>query len=239
MREKFLTVLVVPHDERNVKRWRISYGWLKLMAFGGLLAGLLIAVAVLTYGRVAARATRAAVLEIENARLEAEKEKVDQIVANLERTERAYTQIREMAGLPAVDETEDEAPTERPTMPGRPTGWPLSVKGFVTAEFGDESDHPGVDIAVPTSTPVLATAEGVVSETGDDPVYGNYLVIDHEDELQTMYGHNETILVEAGDRVVRGATIAYSGNSGRSSAPHLHYEIRQEGEPVDPTPYLR
>ena len=260
MKDRFLTVLVVPHDEKNVRRLRVSYRWLKAgMAVAGVLL-IAVALAVLTYGRVASRATQATLLERENARLEVENAKVDEIAENLERTERAYAQIREMAGLPPDEAGSSPADTgEQPGPAGRgggalgepppgrgteapdsvPAGWPLSLKGFETAGFGGDGGHPGVDIAVPVHTPVLATARGVVAAADSDPVYGHYVVVAHGGGIETMYGHNAVLLVERGERVTRGQPIAYSGNSGRSTAPHLHYEIRREGRAIDPAPYLR
>jgi murein DD-endopeptidase MepM/ murein hydrolase activator NlpD len=96
-----------------------------------------------------------------------------------------------------------------------------------------------VDIAVPVHTPVLATAGGLVAAAESDPVYGHYVVVAHGGGIETMYGHNAVLLVETGERVTRGQPIAYSGNSGRSTAPHLHYEIRRAGRAIDPAPYLR
>lgn len=258
MTDKFLTVLVVPHDERNVRRLRVSYRRIKIAS--ALAAVLLVAVAVaaVSYGRVASRATRAALLERENERLETENAKVDEIAENLERTERAYAQIREMAGLPpeepgsagaredsgrgggAVAEAGAPAPATTANAPDSvPAGWPLSLKGFETAGFGVDGGHPGVDIAVPVHTPVLATARGLVAAADSDPVYGHYVVVTHGGGIETMYGHNAVLLVERGERVARGQPIAYSGNSGRSTAPHLHYEIRRDGRAIDPAPYLR
>ena len=120
-----------------------------------------------------------------------------------------------------------------------PSGWPLSLKGFETAGFGEDGGHPGVDIAVPVHTPVLATGRGVVAAAESDPVYGHYVVVAHGGGMETMYGHNAVLLVERGERITRGQPIAYSGNSGRSTAPHLHYEIRRDGRAIDPAPYLR
>lgn len=260
MTDKYLTVLVVPHDERDVRRMRISYRWVKV---GITLAGVLAvaaAIAVASYGRVASRATRAALLERENQRLATENAKVEEIAENLERSERAYARIREMAGLPPVEGAVGSGGAQGPIgtaatgpqgpEPGEawsgiatsvpdsvPAGWPLALKGFQTASFSGEDGHPGVDIAVPVHTPVLATASGTVVAADSDPVYGHYVVLDHGG-LETMYGHNAVLLVEPGERVSRGQPIAYSGNSGRSTAPHLHYEIRRGGRAIDPAPFL-
>jgi murein DD-endopeptidase MepM/ murein hydrolase activator NlpD len=117
-----------------------------------------------------------------------------------------------------------------------PLTWPLTGVGFVTgehvAEGGDQ--HPGMDIAVPTGTPIRAAASGVVAEAGVDSMYGRYILIDHADSYQTMYGHASRTLVGAGDSVVTGEVIGLTGSTGRSTAPHLHFEIRLNGRTVDP-----
>lgn len=257
MTDKYLTVLVVPHDERNVRRMRISYRWVRIgITLAGVLA-VVTAIAIASYGRVASRATRAALLERENRRLAAENAQVAEIAENLERTERAYARIREMAGLPPAEgavgsggapgpvaaglrgpEPGEAPPGDAGAAPDSvPGGWPLALRGFETASFSGADGHPGVDIAVPVHTPVLATASGTVAAADSDPVYGHYVVLDHGG-LETMYGHNAVLLVEPGERVTRGQPIAYSGNSGRSTAPHLHYEIRRGGRAIDPAPYL-
>ena len=173
------------------------------------------------------------------------------VVENLERTERAYAQIRDMAGLPPAGALEsgpadggagaaEPAPTPATEAPDSvPSGWPLSLKGFETAGFEGDEGHPGVHIAVPVHTPVLATARGRVTAADSDPVYGHYVVVAHGGGIETMYGHNAVLLVERGEQVTRGQPIASSGNSGRSTAPHLHYEIRRAGRAIDPAPYLR
>lgn len=255
MTERYLTILVVPHDERNVRRLRLSYRRLALVA--GSVALILVAAVLgaLTWGRVAARAAQAEMLERENRRLAAENARVEEIAANLEHSEQVYRQIRAMAGLPPDEDAEEVAlapvgtepdarPVERPAeLGGRPgptpSGWPLTLKGFVTAEYTGRDGHTGVDIAVPVNTPVAATADGTVKQTGTDPVYGVFVVLAHADGYETMYAHNAHLLVDRDERVTRGQIIAYSGNSGQSSAPHLHYEVRRGGWPVDPTPFLR
>ena len=256
--KKHLTVLVVPHDERNVRRLRLSYRWLKGLAVAGAVVAILVVVAVATYGRMAAQATRAAMLERENERLSEENAKVESIAENLARTEAAYRQIREMAGLSEAGTVDPLATGDAPRQsaaevrpeegavagtpeegPGIPGGWPLTIKGFVTARYEGGDGHPGIDIAAPVNTPVIATANGSVERAGTDPVYGEYVLVRHDEGFSTLYGHNALLLVEEGDAVERGETIAYSGNTGRSTAPHLHYEVRRRGEAVNPRPYLQ
>jgi murein DD-endopeptidase MepM/ murein hydrolase activator NlpD len=258
--EKYLTVLVVPHDERTVRRLRVSYRWLKVWTGLGAALLILLVLAIASYGRLASRAARATLLERENAQLEAENEKVDEIAENLRRTEQAYAQIRDMAGLPPAVSPAGVA--GEPSGPGPaasgseangavplqaasgapdslPSGWPLALKGFQTAAYTGADGHPGIDVAVPVHTPVLATARGTVAAADSDPVYGHYVILAHGGGVETMYGHNAVLLVEVGETVERGQPIAYSGNSGRSTAPHLHYEIRRAGRAIDPAPYLR
>jgi murein DD-endopeptidase MepM/ murein hydrolase activator NlpD len=253
--EKFLTVLVVPHDERNVRRLRLSYRRLRVLGLVGIVVVLVALASVLTWGRMAGRAARVEVLERENRQLVEENAQVEAIASNLERSEQAYRQIREMAGLPdegpgvaleqaSIDLPGGAAPSERPPdlrgRPGpEPSGWPLTIKGFVTAGFSGRQEHTGVDIAVPLNTPVVATAAGTVKQTGSDPVYGAFIILAHADGFETMYAHNGPLLVQRGGEVARGDVIAYSGNSGESTASHLHYEVRRGGTPIDPTSYLR
>ena len=123
-----------------------------------------------------------------------------------------------------------------------PSLWPL--KGYVTREFyttgGEKSDlyHPGMDIAARRNTPVQTSAEGIVVTSGWDETFGYQVTIDHGFGIQTLYGHNSRNIVKEGDRVVRGQTVAFVGNTGESSAPHLHFEVKKNGVPVDPRNYL-
>lgn len=98
--------------------------------------------------------------------------------------------------------------------------------------------HNGLDIAVPTGTPVYAADSGVVLVSGWRGGYGNYVAIDHGNGLSTAYAHNSRLLVQAGETVVRGQKIALAGTTGLSTGPHIHFEVRINGRPTDPRPYL-
>jgi murein DD-endopeptidase MepM/ murein hydrolase activator NlpD len=116
-----------------------------------------------------------------------------------------------------------------------PAGMPID--GFVSQPFNTLDSihfHPGVDIACALGTPVLATASGTVESVVIDSVYGHMVTIRHNDSVTTVYGHNGEILVQQGQKVVVGSRVALSGNSGRSTAPHLHYEIRIHDKPINP-----
>ncbi len=120
--------------------------------------------------------------------------------------------------------------------------WPLEWKG-ATSEWGyrrdpitgkEEVKHSGVDLRAGIGTPVYAPSEGVVRSAGWMKGYGRIVIIDHENGYSTRFAHLDEYLVGAGDRVVRGELIAKSGNSGRSTGPHLHYEIRRDEVAIDP-----
>ena len=116
--------------------------------------------------------------------------------------------------------------------------WP--VDGPVTSGFGWRWGrmHEGVDIAVATGTPVRAVAAGTVIHAGWLGGYGNLVVVDHGNGLSTAYAHNSSYAVSVGQAVGQGDVVAYSGNTGNSSGPHVHFEVRVNGGAVDPLGYL-
>jgi murein DD-endopeptidase MepM/ murein hydrolase activator NlpD len=122
----------------------------------------------------------------------------------------------------------------------------LPAQGWISSEFGHRINpfsgrktfHAGLDIANFTGTPVYSPADGVVSFAGPRGGYGNVVQIDHGFGIITRYGHNSRIVVKRGDRVRRGEKIAEIGSTGRSTAPHLHYEVVLNGKPVNPRPFI-
>jgi peptidoglycan DL-endopeptidase CwlO len=118
--------------------------------------------------------------------------------------------------------------------------WP--VNGPITSPFCEvrawESCHPGIDIGVPSGTPIQAAAAGTVAIAGPESGYGNYTCIDHGGGISTCYGHQESISVSVGQSVSQGQVIGYSDCTGLCFGPHLHFEVRLNGNPVDPMGYL-
>lgn|SRR5690606_9587511 len=104
--------------------------------------------------------------------------------------------------------------------------------------LGGRRNHKGIDLAQPTGTPVYATADGIVSKAERFSSYGNYIQIEHGGEMQTRYAHLSGYAISAGEHVRKGQLIGFVGSTGRSTGPHLHYEVRIAGEAVDPTPYM-
>ena len=105
--------------------------------------------------------------------------------------------------------------------------------------LGGRRAHKGVDLAGPIGTPILATADGVVSKAEWFSSYGLYISLEHGAEIQTRYGHMSRLNVYAGQRVRKGDVIGYIGSTGRSTGPHLHYEVRIAGLAVNPVPYMQ
>ncbi|MBN1646876.1 MAG: M23 family metallopeptidase [Spirochaetales bacterium] len=99
---------------------------------------------------------------------------------------------------------------------------------------GSPEFHHGIDIGVPVGSKVYAAREGTVVKTGTNPVYGNFVIVAHDNEYQTLYGHLSEILVDYNQKVLSGELIALSGNTGYTSGPHLHFEVRKKGERKDP-----
>ncbi len=104
--------------------------------------------------------------------------------------------------------------------------------------LGNTGMHNGVDINGTTGTPILAPADGVVLIAGDVSGYGNCTVIDHGSGLGTLFGHQSAFAVKVGDIVKRGQVIGYVGSTGHSTGPHLHFEVREFGQPFDPVPFI-
>lgn len=126
-----------------------------------------------------------------------------------------------------------------------PSLWP--IEGRVTSSFGEREDplngegafHPGIDISAPWGTPVRAAGDGVVSGASMGSGYGREVVLNHGHDLNTVYAHLSSVAVMPGQHVTCGQIIGYVGQTGRSTGPHLHYEVRVHNVPVNPHKYLR
>jgi murein DD-endopeptidase MepM/ murein hydrolase activator NlpD len=126
----------------------------------------------------------------------------------------------------------------------QPSLWPIN--GLLRSSFGGRWDpfsgegafHTGVDLAAPVGTPVHVTADGIVVSAGWSGRYGKLVVVDHGNRLQTYYAHLSQFLVVPGQEVRRNQMVALSGRTGRATGPHVHYEVRLGGTPVNPYKYL-
>ena len=130
-------------------------------------------------------------------------------------------------------------------MASKPTNWP--VRGWVTSYFGRRKSpffekttfHHGIDIANEEGMSIKASADGIVTYSNWEGSYGKLIVVDHGYGFSTRYGHLQRFIVNVGQRVKTGQVIGFMGNTGRSTAPHLHFEVRVNGVPVDPLKYLK
>jgi hypothetical protein len=157
---------------------------------------------------------------------------VDRLLRQVKLETQSFLEIK--AALEKKDERFDCTPTIWPT-----SGYVSRGYGTCTDPFtGQRRKHEGLDVVNRIGTPVVATAAGKVIERGRQDGYGWTVVIDHGFGYQTAYGHLDSIVVTKGERVERGQLIGTLGNSGRSTGPHLHYEVRVAGRPVNPYKYI-
>jgi len=228
-----------------MRQWVLK---LAVVSLGILLVGIVVFFAF--YGKVLSRATMTEKVTRENEDLKRYYYKVQLLQENLLQARDVVSRMTELAGIdyefPELPDDStlfaqmDHTPAAVMNRPSAldwtlPAGLPID--GFVTQSFEIENEdhyHPGVDIACAVGTPVLSTGSGVVEYVDYDSIYGHRVVIRHNDSISTIYAHNDEVLVRQEQHVLVGSRIALSGNSGKSTAPHLHYEVRVSGKPIDP-----
>lgn len=155
------------------------------------------------------------------------------------------------AATPRSNRTAKAEPATAPAAPAAATANPwapvLDVPGRITSMYGKRNDpftgrpdfHDGIDIAADFGSRIRPVRDGVVTFSGWQPGYGKVVIVRHGNGLETVYGHNAANLVKAGDRVNAESVLGLLGSTGRSTGPHLHFEVRQNGRSVDPMPYLQ
>lgn len=257
-RRRGVTVTVLRDDAMVSASYRFPMWLVRLGVVAGVTVGILLVLGVAFYTPIARQALRVPGLEQDLARLRIDNERVGELAAALDRVEANYAQLRRMVGadvapqpvrlasnLPVAPDIVVRSAAERPryeTNPSAPRHWPLDVAGFVTrGQTADSTDeaHPGLDVAVSVGSLVRATGGGTVLETGTEREYGLFALIQHPNGYQSMYGHLSRVTAVQGSRVLAGEVIGQSGNTGRSSAPHLHFEIRRNGVSIDPLTLIR
>ena len=244
MKGPVMRIIFVPETSQS-RTYEVSYRRLRMLR--GLALGLGVAVTflIVTWGYMASRVAHMVELEAEVALMRADQERIPGLLRQLNTVERQYSDI---LGLFAPDGT--GAPSELWLPPpgslsrssgsdegldGQPDSWPLTESGFVTQRIEEGGGvHPGLDIATPTGSYIRASGAGRVSEVGEDPTYGKYVRIDHDNGYETLYAHASDTSVELGEEVRKNEVIALSGSTGESTAPHLHFEILLEGVTIDP-----
>lgn len=254
---RHVTVVVHTDGALDSRQYRVPLWLFEAGKWGAAALVVLIIVFFAFAGPIMRAAARAPILERQVRQLQSENARVQELAQALNRAEANYQALRALLGAKApppqagqapaagadlmrsvpVTVTPPGAPLRYELGPSDPSHWPLDVPGYVTrgeAGAGDQEAHPGIDIAVPLGSLVRAAGGGTVEAAGSDTAYGLFVLLRHPDGYESMYGHASRLLVREGDSVSAGQVIALSGSTGRSTAPHLHFEIRRDGKPIDP-----
>ncbi len=216
----------------------------------------------MTYTRLAFLTVETGKLSSENEALRVENRKINEIESEIAHLDEVRREIEAWAGMVSEQaqaaEPEAFTPVIASLWPRRythpimrsfyvakavhPQGMIRPASGWISMGYsrgeGGRVAHHGIDIAAAKGTPVRCALDGRVMAAGWDDIYGNIIVIEHSDSLTTVYGHNEKIWVKEGENVTKGQVIASVGSTGRSTAPHLHFEILVDDKPVDPQSYV-
>ncbi|MCB9465988.1 MAG: M23 family metallopeptidase [Candidatus Eisenbacteria bacterium] len=245
-RRRTLLVLVEPDGAARTHQFRISYRALQIAGVAVVMSVLLVVGLVLLLARTYPAYLDSGQLTVENDSLRVAFGRMSYIDAELRELRATNRQLLELVGV--EPQVIDSLTKYDPVLDKVPASWQLSqpnlspYQGLVSRGFrggAEGARHPGIDVAGPEGSLVVASGGGVVSSAGWDDVYGNFVLLDHGDDIQSFYGHNRDLLVAAGDSVVVGQPIGRLGSTGESSAPHLHFEIRVAGEPVDPGEFVK
>ncbi|HXQ28456.1 MAG TPA: peptidoglycan DD-metalloendopeptidase family protein [Gemmatimonadales bacterium] len=249
-----VTVVIHVDGDLASRQYRLPLWVFDVGRWGAVVVVLLVVLFFAFAEPLAQAAARVPGLEREVARLDEENARVARLATELNHAEAHYQELRDLLSpraptaplpgpepmrAPPVVASPVVSPPRYETGPSAPTHWPLAVAGFVTRgqvarpDSGGET-HAGIDIAVPLGSAVRAAGGGLVETAGMDSAYGLYVLVRHPNGYETLYGHASRLLVHDGDSVTAGQVIALSGNSGRSTAPHLHFEIRRDGAAIDP-----
>jgi len=237
-RQDVYSVLITSRDAGRVRqlsipRWVVTVG---IAASAGLIA--VAGLGGVALSRTAVQGERIRELTAERDSLRTALQKVEQLESELAALSTLGDRVREIAGVStaarqsSVSARDAQIGTRRSQLDRRPAAGPVS------RAFGEPADdggpHTGIDLAGAEGDSVLAAGAGRVASIDADTDYGNRIVIDHGSGLSTVYGHNRDVVPAVGDFVRSGQLIAHLGSTGRSSAPHLHFEVRQDGVPVNP-----
>lgn len=258
------TLMFIPENNGKTFTLRVhKYVVRSLLAF---LVIFIICLSMLLYksGEIAAKLQMLYIVRVENEKLTTENHQLRQISEKLGKIETMYEYLSKLANPPSTAKRKENLDTvsgenedllrfelnndkkaisfiNHEDIKSIPNIIP--VDGWITRHFVKNKDsvpnyHQGVDFAATLGSPIKATAPGVIENVQTDPYLGLLITINHENGYVTKYGHCSQVLIAKHDRVKRGQTIALVGNTGRSTAPHLHYELIKNGVSVDPMGFL-
>ncbi len=245
MRKGYSIVVTTTHSGKS-RYVFLSKKWLNAILTFIILALIIIVVVVFNYSTICYQALEAVALRRRNAEMEREFAKLQEIRRNLEISEMNNEKLRIMLGVektpvsvePTIHEIDTDYSEKINMMAQNEENIPslLPTVGHVSRKFG--SEHQGIDIAAPRFSPVVAAASGIIEAAGWDSIFGNYVIVYHNSNYSTFYGHLHSINVRNDDNVASGEVIGTIGSTGKSTSPHLHYEVRFRGNPVEPLGYM-
>jgi murein DD-endopeptidase MepM/ murein hydrolase activator NlpD len=247
---KELSFFVASNYSTSSLRFSLPLWVARLLAVVGCLLALLVVASLVMTLAGAYRLTRLSYLERRNRALEAEFNKVVALRKQLGQVEEQSGKMATMLGIektpPPVNW--DSVPLDSQSLPdwvvkGKVWGTEMvpklvPVEDYAVSQRAKES-HLAIDLAAADGVPVRATADGVVEQRGEDPQYGRFLLLKHGQGYESYYGHLKDWNVARGDSVQAGSEIGWIGTTGKSTAPHLHFEIRKDGQRIDPAKVLK
>ncbi len=243
---KGYSIVVTSTDSGYSKYLFVPKKWLKPILALIILLVIAVIIAIFSYSKVYYQALQSVMLKRRNVEIEREFAKLHEIKRNLDITEMRNKKLRIMLGIdkappsvePIIDEVTSDNSEKINVMTRTEENIPSLVptRGQISRNFGPA--HQGIDIAAPRFSPIVAAASGSVRNTGWDPIFGNYVIIDHDVNYSTFYGHLHSISVKKNDNIASGELIGTVGSTGKSTSPHLHYEVRFRNKPVEPLGYL-
>lgn len=240
-----VSILVTPSRSGRVLQWTVA-SWMMNAALTGLAGVCVLAIlggAAIGRSVILGDRLRQAELQVDSLRTQCER--IELLERRMSEMAELDAKIKFLAGMDSYQSVEPTGPAVSAdagsgAVPSAPHTAPH--RGPISRRFGETADggqpHPGIDIPGKVGTPIVAAGGGRVIESRLDPQLGNLVVIDHGEGLTTRYGHASELLVQPGDEVGEGAVIARLGNTGQSSAPHLHFEVLHNGQPVNPEAFI-
>ncbi len=243
---RHISLIIVPEEGGKTINFRIPLIIARISLIIMVVFIVLMIIAVIFYGKLVREAQEVQRLRSENNTLLEQHRDYIKLKAELDKNRKLVGRIASLAGIKGYEEPDSTADSLNGKISADlsnfiPKGYPL--RGYISKRFSESGlfgeKHLGLDISCAEGTPVRATADGVVESAGWDKQYGNIIKINHLYGYETVYAHNKELKVKKGDKVKKNQIIALSGNSGRSSGPHLHYEILKDGKHLDPEKFLQ
>lgn len=267
-KKRFITIQIIPDDLSEAWTIRLRYRFFEFLFYATIVALFAVGFAAVKVVQIQGKVLLANHLTIRNQELMEKQKKMELLereLASLTEKEKAVRNIlqafltqtlsdstrnvatpswvadlgRYLEGIRAVDRRLESHDVNL-LREKQPSVWP--VKGMVSQRFSTgelNGRHDGIDILAEQNALVVSAAKGIVVASGWDQDLGRYIRINHDFDVETVYGHLARSFVQIGDQIGKGGAIGLVGNTGRSLGPHLHFEIIFKGKPVDPVPYLQ